>query len=121
MKPVFFLFPLWAVCLISCESGGTERTFFVEGNCEACQSLIESSVREMEGVLSASWDFEASQVTVIFDQAEQAEDRIQQALAEKGFNTAFFDANPKARLELPACCQEPLQRQLESGDSPHPH
>jgi copper chaperone CopZ len=106
-----FLFFLLLSALISCQAP-VETTFFVEGACEACQPLIEQAVEGVDGVKTASWDYETSLLTVVYQPGEAGEEPLQQAIAAAGFETQFYPADPAARSQLPACCQEAIDRRL---------
>ncbi len=111
---VLLILPL----LIACQGNLTEATFFVEGNCAACQELIEQSITGHPGLKQAKWDASKSMLSVLYDAEQTDLDQLQEAVAKAGFTTQYFDANPNAREKLPACCRENIEkRQIES---PHP-
>lgn len=99
---------------LTASCGDTQRaTFYVEGNCSECKPLIEETLNDARGVDSAGWDFNSSTATVKFNDGRTNIDEIQQSLAAKGFETQFFPADASARKQLPACCQQPVSRQLK--------
>lgn len=102
----------------ACTGPVQELSFFAAGNCAACQALIESSLTEQSGIHAANWDFESSQVKVSYDPRKWDADRLQETVAAAGFNTGFFDADPTAQGQLPACCREQITRELKGSD-PH--
>jgi periplasmic mercuric ion binding protein len=104
-------------CLLGCQSPA-ETTFYVEGACEACQPLIEQAVQAVPGVEEAQWDYETSLLTVTYQPGEEGEEPLQQAIAQAGFETQFYPADGPARAQLPACCQQPIERRLKQND-PH--
>ena len=100
--------------LILSACGNTQRTaFYVEGNCDACKSIIENTLDDARGVDSAGWDAASSIATVKYNDGRTTVDEIQQLLASKGFETQFFPADAAARKQLPACCQQPITRRLK--------
>jgi len=101
----------------SCAGPKEEVSFFTEGNCEDCKALIEAAVKDMSGVESVSWDYETSLTTVIYSLNRTSENQLQEAIAEKGFETQFFPANEDARANLPECCRQKIDRTLKSGQS----
>lgn len=93
--------------------------FFVQGNCEECKQLIEAYAAQLKGVESATWNYEQSQLHIQYNARATSVDEVQQAIAEQGYETQFFPANPEAKVQLPACCQESINRQLAPTTSGH--
>ena len=111
-------FLLGGVGTLSCQGPREQARFFVEGNCLECKVLIERAALAQEGVASANWEEENSQLEVSYHSSKINLDRIQEAVAQAGFSTQYFPADPEARKQLPLCCQEIIQRKL-TPDSPH--
>ncbi|MEO0470085.1 MAG: heavy-metal-associated domain-containing protein [Bacteroidota bacterium] len=107
-------FILSMLLLYSCESPEKTMSFFVEGNCETCQSYIQQSALEVAGVNTAQWQYDKSELTIHFNPDKTDAESVMLALSEAGFNSQFFDADPAARKSLPACCQEAIDRALKS-------
>lgn len=103
---------LLSLLLMSCTEP-QETLFFTEGNCEACGPLIERALEAVDGVKSATWDYGSSFTTVQYYPDEVSEETLQQALADAGFATGFYQPDTAARKALPACCQEPIDRKLQ--------
>jgi copper chaperone CopZ len=98
--------------LTSCAES-TKTRFYVEGNCMECKEIIEAKVNEIQGIDSVGWDFESSLLIVKYFASKVAPDMIQQHVAKAGFDTQFYPADTDARNQLPACCQEPINRKLK--------
>ncbi|RMG73519.1 MAG: copper chaperone [Bacteroidetes bacterium] len=107
----FLLIPL-LLLLFACGGETQTRTFFVEGNCPECGDIIVKTLERSPGVEAAKWDFESSQATVTYNSGLTDEENLQEAVAEAGFSTTFFDPDPVARELLPPCCQESIGRSL---------
>lgn len=107
--------------LFACGGAQTEGRFFVEGACEECKDLIEASLVDTEGIAASQWDSKTSILSVSYDVNRLSEDDIQQKISDAGFNTQFFDANPEARDQLPACCRESIGKRLERDSLMNPY
>ena len=112
MNKSFIISGFFLLILLGCSKPITVD-FYVEGACEACKTVIEEKVKELDGVVTSDWDFETSLLTVAFEPGKVNEDYLQQFIANQGFETQFFPADPTARKSLPACCQESISRKLK--------
>jgi mercuric ion binding protein len=65
---------------------GETVTFAVEGmTCAVCPITVRKAMERVEGVESATVDFEAKTATVVFDPAVTTPDRIGAASASAGY------------------------------------
>lgn len=108
-----------SLVIFACKSGGESSSFFVEGACDSCKVIIESTLLEQEGVLSAQWDVNFSQAKVRFNPGKTDPEQLQSALSERGFVTQYFDPNENARQSLPACCRKALNKKIIETDTIH--
>jgi copper chaperone CopZ len=108
-----------ALMLAGCKQAQTR--FFTEGSCPECKALIEAALHDAPGVVSAAWDPASSLVTVSYRPGRSSEDALQQALAQAGFSTGYYEPDSAARSRLPECCRTPITRRLERpGEAGHP-
>lgn len=109
MKAISFWISILAILcgLTACGGPDIEARFFTEGNCQECGEKIVDVLEDLPGLKKASWDLGTKQTSVVYDGEAITLDEIQQALADQGFNTQFFDGQPSKKQSLPACCLEP--------------
>jgi mercuric ion binding protein len=79
------------------------ESFKVFGNCELCQTRIETAVKE-EGASSASWDKDTKMLTVTYDPSKTSRDKLSKKLASVGHDTEKYRAPDDVYDKLPACC-----------------
>lgn len=77
----------------------------VNGNCGMCKSRIEKAVNSMEGIESATWNKEAQELAVNYDERKTSTMQIQTSIAMAGHDTEMFSAGNKKYAGLPGCCQ----------------
>jgi mercuric ion binding protein len=85
--------------------GETTEKFTVYGNCGMCEKTIETSLADVKGVISADWDKEDDQMTVVFEADVISSDDIKQKIADVGYDTDSHRAKSEVYDELPGCCQ----------------
>ena len=82
----------------------TEK-FEVKGNCEMCESRIETTAKSVEGVSAADWVQETKKLAVTFDSTKTSVSKIQKAIADAGHDTPMHKAKDEVYEKLPACCK----------------
>ncbi len=82
----------------------TKTSFKVWGNCDMCKKRIEKAAKT-DGVKSAVWNEESKLITISFAPAKISVDKIQQNIANSGYDTEKYKANDSAYHQLPQCCQ----------------
>jgi copper chaperone CopZ len=80
------------------------ETFDVSGNCGMCKNKIEKAAKEA-GATEASWDMGAKKVTVTYNGNATNLAKIQQKIAEVGYDNAGFKATNDAYNKLHGCCK----------------
>ena len=80
------------------------KTFAVSGN-GACKSTIESTLTSQSGVISASWDSTAKQITVTYDWKVIKKSQMCRLLANAGYDNAQVSTKASTYANLPAACQ----------------
>ena len=58
-------------------------------HCIACASLIEISLREINGVKKAEVDYSSSQARVVFDDEQTDTDHLLESIKKSGYETVI--------------------------------
>lgn len=82
----------------------TKTSFKVSGNCDMCKERIEKAAK-IEGVKNAVWNQDTHLLTVAFAPEKVTLEKIQQSIANTGYDTEKFKAPESAYNNLPKCCQ----------------
>lgn len=77
----------------------------VSGNCGMCKSLIEKTAKSTAGVSEADWDRKTKMLTVKYNAKSTDATKIQQAVANVGYDTRDIRANDSAYANLHSCCK----------------
>jgi len=77
----------------------------VNGQCNMCETRIETAATSLEGVKNAQWNKQTKSLEVIYDEKKVSTQQIQTSIAMAGHDTQLFSANDKKYAELPGCCQ----------------
>lgn len=80
------------------------ETFKVSGNCGMCKTKIEKAAKEA-GVKDASWDTDTKVLTVFYKNSSTNTAKIQQKIAEAGYDNPGFKATNEAYDKLHGCCK----------------
>lgn len=92
------------------------ETIDVAGNCGMCKTTIEKAAKKA-GASKAEWDTEAKKLTVTFASASTNLGKIQQTVAEAGYDTRDVKATDAAYNKLHACCK--YERATATKESAH--
>jgi mercuric ion binding protein len=84
---------------------GKKTDFKVYGNCEMCKETIEGSLKNVDGVSSATWDVDKKIISVTFDSTKINEPAIHKKIASVGYDTELEQGNDLAYKGLHQCCQ----------------
>lgn len=96
----------------------TEK-FEVKGNCDMCESRIETTAKAVEGVSTADWVQETKKLAVTFDSTKTSVSKIQKAIADAGHDTPMHKAKDEVYEKLPACCKyDRTEAKKESSGHP---
>lgn len=91
------------------------ETFKVSGNCGMCKSKIEKAAKEA-GAKEASWDADSKQLTVTYKNSSTSAAKIQQKIADVGYDNVGFKATTEAYNKLHGCCKYDRQAANEAGE-----
>lgn len=80
------------------------ETFKVSGNCGMCKNKIEKAAKEA-GAKEASWDADSKQLTVTYKSSTTNAAKIQQKIAEVGYDNVGFKSTVEAYNKLHGCCK----------------
>lgn len=79
-------------------------TIKVNGECGMCKKKIEKAAKA-SGAASASWSPETKILLVSYNAKKTSSDKIQQAIAEVGYDTEKYTATEDAYNNLDECCK----------------
>ena len=81
-----------------------KETIKVWGNCGMCKKTIEKSAKTA-GASTAVWDEDSKQLKVSYAVNKTSATKIQQAIANAGYDTQDFTADDAVYEKLHGCCQ----------------
>ena len=82
----------------------TTETFKVSGNCGMCKSKIEKAAKEA-GAKEANWNADSKELTVTYKSSSTNTAKIQQKIADVGYDNVGFKASNEAYDKLHGCCK----------------
>lgn len=80
------------------------ETIKVWGNCSMCEETIEKAAKKA-GAVSAAWNEETKMLAVSYNPEKSNSYKIQQAIAQAGYDTQDLKGNSKAYDKLHGCCK----------------
>lgn len=80
------------------------ETFKVSGNCGMCKTKIEKAAKDA-GAKSATWDTDKKELTVSYKSSSTNAAKIQEKIAEVGYDNVGFKATTEAYNKLHGCCK----------------
>jgi hypothetical protein len=81
-----------------------KETIKVWGNCGMCQTTIEKAAKKA-GAKTAKWNEDTKQLNVSYLPTKSSNQKIQQAIANTGYDTQDVKGDDKAYNKLHSCCQ----------------
>ena len=94
---------LSAFSMIATAQAKTE-TFNVSGNCGMCKATIEKAAKAA-GATYALWDVDKKMLTVKYSSSSTSTAKIQEKIAEVGYDNVGFKGNDAAYDKLHSCCK----------------
>jgi copper chaperone CopZ len=76
--------------------------------CSMCTETITDALKEVDGVQSVDADLEKKVATVAYLPAVVDVSRLEQAIANAGYDANATKRNAEAYEKLPECCKEPF-------------
>ncbi|MBS1656037.1 MAG: cation transporter [Bacteroidetes bacterium] len=106
MKTLHILLSICFTSLFAIASFAQDKTetYAVSGNCGMCQKKIESAAKKA-GAAYASWNKDTKQLTVKYNSTTTDNNKIQQEIANAGYDTPNYKATDEAYNSLEKCCQ----------------
>jgi periplasmic mercuric ion binding protein len=99
---------IFSVLLISIASLGfaqeKSETLKVSGECGSCKKKIEAAAKKA-GATYATWNVDAKELTIKYNNTSTNSAKIQKAVAEAGYDTPGYKATDEAYNKLDGCCQ----------------
>jgi periplasmic mercuric ion binding protein len=80
------------------------ESFKVNGNCGMCKSKIEKAAKEA-GAKDANWDADKKELTVTYKSTTTNSAKIQQKVADVGYDNVGFKATADSYNKLHGCCK----------------
>lgn len=96
-----------AVAMFATANAKTKKVSFpVKGVCSAmCKPRIEKAAKSNKGVLSAKWNVNNKQLTMVYDDSKTSPAKVQRAIALQGHDAGSIKATAAAYKKLPGCCK----------------
>ena len=80
------------------------ETFKVSGNCGMCKTKIEKAAKEA-GAKDASWNVDTKELTVTYKSSSTNTAKIQQKIADVGYDNVGFKTTTAVYDKLHGCCK----------------
>lgn len=80
------------------------ETIKVWGNCGMCKTTIEKAAKTA-GAKTANWNEDSKELQVTYAVKKTSSTKIQEAVANSGYDTQDFTAVKSAYDNLPGCCK----------------
>jgi periplasmic mercuric ion binding protein len=113
---------IFSILLISCLSVSSfaqktkTETIKVSGNCGMCKTKIEKAAKSA-GASYAVWSEESKELTVKYNSTSTNTAKIQQAVANTGYDTQDFKATEATYNSLHACCKYERATEVKAAAS----
>ena len=82
-----------------------KEDFKVWGKCDMCKTLIEKTVKSIEGIKTARWNVVNGKMKVKFNPELTKLDDIHKAIALVGYDTELYKATDESYNNLHFCCK----------------
>jgi len=90
-----------------------KEDFKVWGKCDMCKTLIEKTVKSIEGIKTARWNVVNGKMKVKFNPELTNLDDIHKAIALVGYDTELYKATDESYNNLHFCCkyERPIEKE----------
>lgn len=112
---IFSIAAFSLACVSVASAQTTTETFKVNGNCGMCKSKIEKAAKEA-GAKTAVWDVDSKIITVSFKSSNTNTAKIQEKIAEVGYDNAGAKASTESYDKLHGCCKYDRTASVSSSD-----
>ena len=103
LQILFFSFLFISLSTLAVAQSKTEK-FKVAGECGMCKKKIEKAAKTA-GASYAVWNVDSKQLTVKYNSTSTDKAKIEQAIANAGYDTPDYKATEAAYNNLDECCQ----------------
>jgi len=103
LQNFFFSFLFISFSTIAVAQTKTEK-FNVADECGMCKKKIEKAAKSA-GATYAVWNTDSKQLTIKYNSASSNTAKIQQAVANAGYDTPGYKATDESYSKLDGCCQ----------------
>ncbi len=86
-------------------SASTETVNLPTVKCSICKKAVEDALREVEGIQYAEVNLDNKNAVLTFDPSKTDLAKVEQAIANAGYNANDKERNPEAYEKLPDCCK----------------
>lgn len=94
------------LCMGAANAKTVKTTFEVNGNCEnMCKPTIEKAAQRVPGVVSAKWNVKTHQLSLVYNDTQTSPEKVQKAIAARGYDAGKVRATNAAYNNLHKCCQ----------------
>ena len=90
-----------------------KEDFKVWGKCDMCKTLIEKTVKSIEGIKTARWNVVNGKMKVKFNPELTNLDDIHKAIALVGYDTELYKATDESYNNLHFCCKYERPKEKE--------
>ncbi len=104
MKKIVSMLTVLLLVISSINAQTTLTNIKVSGNCGMCKGHIEKAAKAA-GATTANWDKVSKILKISFDAGKTSTDKIEDAIAQVGYDTEHKTANADAYGKLDECCQ----------------
>lgn len=103
LKHLATLFLLFACTTVHAQTTEITDSVSVRGNCGMCKKNIETAATEA-GATYALWNRRTKVLQLRYDSSKTNLDKIEQKIADKGYDTEHKRGSDEAYEKLEACC-----------------
>ncbi|MEP6676447.1 MAG: cation transporter [Ferruginibacter sp.] len=101
------LFGLFTTSNLSAQTATIKKeTIKVWGNCGSCKKKIEKAAKAA-GATAANWNEDTQELKISYNSNNSSSEKIQQSIANVGYDTQDFKGDDQAYKKLDACCKYP--------------
>ncbi len=97
------LFSIFGISESFAQNSIKQETIKVWGNCSMCKKVIEKAARSA-GATKADWNTGTKILKVSYNETETNGKKIQESIANSGYDTRDLTADNNAYKKLPECC-----------------
>lgn len=90
--------------LSNAQTAVKKETIKVWGNCGSCKKHIEKAAKAA-GATTAIWNEDSKELQLAYNTSKTSSTKIQQAIANVGYDTQDIKGSNAAYIKLDKCCQ----------------